>query len=330
MRIQINHGSVCHELNLDGIAQLCGLNIREKTYIFDSLEKYFSKSKYAEFEKDMSDNVFVQNEQVGRNYISVIRIKSREELLSSLKISKTGLFLEYLKSNVNSFENQKIFEEVVNKAETLAISLNTQIEAEIGNMQVGFDWNSLLEILAKMNVFAADFRALEVLNNAELMKNYLNLISEMQKRVPEKRLIIFENIDHLLSYDEFLQAYSKMEDMIRKSDIAFLTSTSLAQFAHITKDNMESIHVLNEELYQLPSFEKWEEFIGKKYPCYLEEGIGVEVLRGRIQELGEKLDILNPKADVIYKMIGESMGIPMKFIGKLSLPEASYLQESVV
>ena len=38
------------ELNIECITQLCGINVQKKNYIIQNIVKYFSNTKYAEYE----------------------------------------------------------------------------------------------------------------------------------------------------------------------------------------------------------------------------------------------------------------------------------------
>ena len=48
------------------VTQLCGQNVCNKNYIFESLRRYFGTFKYSESKNKWRDNVFIDNNQVGK------------------------------------------------------------------------------------------------------------------------------------------------------------------------------------------------------------------------------------------------------------------------
>ena len=57
------------------VTQLCGQNVIKKTYIFESIRRYFSTYKYREEANKWRDNVKLDNETVGRKFFTVISIQ---------------------------------------------------------------------------------------------------------------------------------------------------------------------------------------------------------------------------------------------------------------
>ena len=58
------------ELNIECITQLCGINVQMKNYIIQNIVKYFSNTKYAEYEDKDDCVIKIDNEVVGRKYFT--------------------------------------------------------------------------------------------------------------------------------------------------------------------------------------------------------------------------------------------------------------------
>ena len=63
------------------VTQLCGQNVRKKNYIFESLRRYFGTFKYSESKNKWRDNVFIDNNQVGRKFFSVLSISNKIDII---------------------------------------------------------------------------------------------------------------------------------------------------------------------------------------------------------------------------------------------------------
>ena len=88
MSISIKTNKTTYQFEIGAVNQWCGENIILKNQIVDIISKYFSKSKYAEYEENMVCDVFIDNESVGRNYYNTFLISSREEMISNMKFLK--------------------------------------------------------------------------------------------------------------------------------------------------------------------------------------------------------------------------------------------------
>lgn len=78
-------------ISLEPITQVCGTNIKRKNAIINNIAKYFLGSKYAEYDEMQAYDIRVDDKVVGRKYFNVYRIKSKEDLVCGIEISKTSL-----------------------------------------------------------------------------------------------------------------------------------------------------------------------------------------------------------------------------------------------
>lgn len=104
LKITVTKYSEKIEFELAKVTQLCGQNIRRKQFVINSLIKYFSNEKYTESEEQYRDNVYIDNEQVGRNYFKVIRISNIEDILKLIKVGKATLLSQYIKDRLAAFD----------------------------------------------------------------------------------------------------------------------------------------------------------------------------------------------------------------------------------
>ena len=78
-------------ISLKTKTQVCGTNIKRKNAIINNIAKYFLGSKYAEYDEMQAYDIRVDDKVVGRKYFNVYRIKSKEDLVCGIEISKTSL-----------------------------------------------------------------------------------------------------------------------------------------------------------------------------------------------------------------------------------------------
>lgn len=96
------------------------------------------------------------------------------------------------------------------------LELNRELQSNMKMLEIGYSTKSIMEIVQISEVFGVGERALESLSNVELLDTYLELLWEMQRRKPEKCLVIFENVDHLLDYSAYSR-FLKRQSSFAKS-----------------------------------------------------------------------------------------------------------------
>ena len=124
MRIEIKDKNESYVINLQQITQLLGTNIKKKTFILNSLDKFFSNTKYGSYEADMQDNIKVEGQKVGRKYFSSHRVRTRQELIKEIKISKTSMMMQYLLSRYTEFDCQSEQDVIAEHLEKLYLHIN--------------------------------------------------------------------------------------------------------------------------------------------------------------------------------------------------------------
>ena len=127
MNFQIKKANSVYEIPLVPIIQLCGTNFEIKHFVCHSLTKYFSTSRYSAFEGEYQDNITLDDNKVGRKYFSCIRISNREQLIQSIKLSKTSMMMEYLKLSYMEFAAQNIMQQISGLLDQLYMEMNVQL-----------------------------------------------------------------------------------------------------------------------------------------------------------------------------------------------------------
>lgn len=332
MRIEIKDKNESYVINLQQITQLLGMNIKKKSYILNSLEKFFSNAKYSSYEADMQDNIKVEGQKVGRKYFSSHRVRTREELIKEIKISKTSMMMQYLLSRYTEFECQSEQDAIVEHLEKLYLHINEELRKTIGNIEIGYDTKNLLEIITESMVYGGEGKEIEQLSNYELLETYLDLICQLQKREPKKMLIILENIDHLLDYAEYEKIYLKIKQIAEQYDSWFLCSTSIQGFAILSAENLEEIQVVNDIVFEFPAYEHVLMFIKEEYPVE-RDWEEKEILTGFqevIQRVGKEDNMIDMKENVFLKMINKTLAMQTGIRNTISTLEIAFLMDENV
>ena len=257
-----------YKLQVEPVSQWCGTNIRKKQYIVSSIKKYFSSSKYAEYEKELIDNVYVDGKMAGRKYFVVHHISTREDLISNIKMGKTSMMGKYIVNQLNDFSFQTELEIIEESLSKIFDGINAVLMDKLGNISLDYEQNSIFDMAQYFEVRGKEGEYLEKLTNYELIEIYLELLGELQGIFPEKRMIIFENLDHILSVEQYKKMYKICQRIGEQTDSWFILTTSINGYVYLEKDNLESITVINDEEYILPDYIHLLQFINDSYPYY--------------------------------------------------------------
>ena len=131
-----------YKIRLEPLTQLYGLNVQRKHYILESLRKYFSSFKYSEEKSKWRDNVFIDDENVGRKYFSVTSISCREDLINEIKISKQSMLSKYIQCLLQEFDWQKRIEIIDEQLAHIFLELNEKM-SEIGPIELNYSTSEI-------------------------------------------------------------------------------------------------------------------------------------------------------------------------------------------
>ena len=327
MRIEVSEFEKSYAFELKPITQLCGQNIARKTYILESIRKYFSTYKYAEIKNRWRDNVTIDGELVGRKYFSVLSVQGISDLLTMIKWSKQSLMLEYVKSLMQKFDWQMHLEIINDELEEMFQLLNKEIEV-LGDIEINYSTSEVWDMIQKSNVTGKNETNLEDKESGELIFIALNLVEEVLKATPKKMLVIFENIDHILSVKEYRNMIDRMQQISEKFDIYFLITTSLDKYVVCQENLCAGITAFNDLDFQFPELEELQNAINDNYPCnkIFDQTQISEMIESIAQRIGKTTYLDSIEENVICKIINKSMLLNDRWQKNEIAPEIGFLK----
>lgn len=327
MNLRIKDADEIYDINLSPITQLCGRDIQKKTFILESLSKHFSTAKYMEYERSKADNILVGDQVPGRKYFDVTRIHSREDLIHELQLSKTSLARKHLDCLLNDYCCQVEMEKIQIALNAIFQDLNEKFLSRNGALELQYQVHELPEIIHASHMGACGGRMLEELTNAELLDNYVKLISQVQKEEGDKTLILFENIDHIINRDEYLAFMKQLKNLAEQSDLWCIVSTSLDGYVFLDRECFESIHCINDIIYAMPEYMELKQYAESHYPIhkiFTEPEFDAMIITA-IHNIGADCSQHNLQGYVLEKLINTSACLRVHEKKKLTLPEIHFL-----
>lgn len=324
MNISIQNGSKAYDISLEQFTQFCGDNLVEKSVVINAIRKYFSSSKYNDFENTVS--IKCGKDTLGRQYFKTFSIASRADILLFIRISKQSLFNVYLANVLNDFDYQTDFAKIENILSGVFDAVNERIENEIGAISLEYQVNGFEDLLRSSEVYPEYADNLELLGTYELFDIFINIIVEIEKRDPSRVLIIFENIDHLLHAPECKLLQDKCINISKRNDIWCLFSMNISEYVYINETYFEGINVFNDYVIALPQMDKVLDYICKNYPVNksIEKEVFEAAFSSIVNDIGKTL-IINPIAYVIAKILDKSFMIEDRWLQPLNSIESSFM-----
>lgn len=314
MKLEITEFEKRYSFELLPITQLCGQNLITKTFIIESIRRYFSTFKYAEQNNKWRDNVTIDNNLVGRKFFSIISVQNVQQLTSAIKWSKQSMLTEYVKQLLQNFDCQTHLQLINEEVEKMFLMLNEHI-ASVGDIELTYSPADVWDMVQKTDVCGFDYEPIEEKNNYELILIFLRLLEEILQREPRKTLIIFENIDHLVTINEYRQIIEKLKSITSKFNIYFILSTSLNNYVVCEPEFCEGISIFGDENFQMPEYSKLSNFIQDNYPsnkAFDDEKL-LELLQNIIQKIGVQNYLTEIEGNVICKLINQTLSIDDKW-----------------
>lgn len=308
MKVEITRYEKKFSFEMEQITQLCGQNIPEKSYILDSLRKYFGTYRYSEEKNPWRNNVFIDGETVGRKYFSVISVASKNDLISMIKLSKQSLMTEYLKHIIQDFDHQKHLEIIDEELEKMFLDINKRI-GQIGKLFLTYSSSDIWDMVQSSEIRGENEESMDGKSTSELMVIFINLLEKVMDIAPKKQMIIIENADHFLTEEEYQEFVKKIRIMCRKYDLYFILSVSLDHYVVIDKELSSGIVVYNDMDFQMPELENILEAVNDGYPYNknIKEEEIICILESIVQKIGKKKYLCSIEENVVCKIINQSM-----------------------
>jgi Zn-dependent M32 family carboxypeptidase len=159
---------------------LCGQNIPRKTYILESIRRYFSTYKYSEEQNKWRNNVKIDNELVGRKFFTVLSVNEAAELLTWIKWSKQSLMVEYVKGLMQKFDWQLHLRTIDEELEEMFQLINKDL-SHLGDVELTYAVSDVWDMVQKSNVVGNGQTSLEDKNNFELFAPWLSKIVSLKR-----------------------------------------------------------------------------------------------------------------------------------------------------
>ncbi len=308
MKIDVTDYEKIYTFELETVTQLCGQNIVKKTYILESLRRYFSTFKYREERNKWRDNVKVDNKVVGRKFFTLLSVNGISEILTMIKWSKQSLMIEYVKQLIQKINCQMHLRVINDELDEIFQMMNEDIN-QLGTIELAYTMSDMWDMVQKSSVIGSDETLLEDKGNYELLLIFLNLIEAVIKANPKKMLVIIENIDHLISRKEYMDILTRIQNIGIKYDIYFIVSTSIDGYVGCNKALCHGISILGDLDFQMPEFEEVSKYIYDNYPYNkrISEKQLQDDLSKIIHRIGQKEFLCSVEENVVCKLINQSM-----------------------
>lgn len=317
------------ELNIECITQLCGINVQKKNYIIQNIVKYFSNTKYAEYEDKDDCVIKIDNEVVGRKYYTTYYIANINDLISNIQISKNSIMKKYVDYVNSKYDNQLIYEDIVAGYEKIFAKINNNMKESGIGLMLDFMEEKITDVAQLAITRTLELGYIEKMSNYDLYVEYIKIMKAYYKDNPDKILLVLENIDHYLNIEQYFSLMRQLEIMTLELDINIIVTTSIRGFAYINKKNITGINVINDEVFSMPMIEELQKFFEENYPCNynINEKDMIYNITQIIHDIGIDGYTQLGKEYVFLKLLDESIGVHMGKCDVKNNMEKAFLEE---
>ena len=317
------------ELNIECITQLCGINVQKKNYIIQNIVKYFSNTKYAEYEDKDDCVIKIDNEVVGRKYYTTYYIANINDLISNIQISKNSIMKKYVDYVNSKYDNQLIYEDIVAGYEKIFAKINNNMKESGIGLMLDFMEEKITDVAQLAITRTLELGYIEKMSNYDLYVEYIKIMKAYYKDNPDKILLVLENIDHYLNIEQYFSLMRQLEIMTLELDINIIVTTSIRGFAYINEKNITGINVINDEVFSMPMIEELQKFFEENYPCNynINEKDMIYNITQIIHDIGIDGYSQLGKDYVFLKLLDESIGVHMGKCDVKNNMEKAFLEE---
>lgn len=317
------------ELNIECITQLCGINVQKKNYIIQNIVKYFSNTKYAEYEDKDDCVIKIDNEVVGRKYYTTYYIANINDLISNIQISKNSIMKKYVDYVNSKYDNQLIYEDIVAGYEKIFAKINNNMKESGIGLMLDFMEEKITDVAQLAITRTLELGYIEKMSNYDLYVEYIKIMKAYYKDNPDKILLVLENIDHYLNIEQYFSLMRQLEIMTLELDINIIVTTSIRGFAYINEKNITGINVINDEVFSMPMIEELQKFFEENYPCNynINEKDMIYNITQIIHDIGIDGYSQLGKEYVFLKLLDESIGVHMGKCDVKNNMEKAFLEE---
>lgn len=317
------------EIDILPFVQLCGMNCKKKEFIINSIEKHFSSVKYKEYEKEYQECFLVNGEILGRNYFKTYLIQNREDIIRYIQISKSSMMMQYFSNCLTEYNCAQDMGVIVEHLEKIFENINATFLENDSKLKLSFEENNIYNLVQNAKVESCDGRDIHLLNNLELLTEFLQLVEKNLLYQPKKILLIFNNIDHLLDRIEYSFFVDKVEKISSCFDVSIICTLSIEGYVDVRKQFFDGIHIINDVVYQMPELERVEEFLQNHYPSgrKMSEKDVQNLCREIIHKIGCNPYRMITRENVYLKLLNDTLMMRQKKTEKLDKMEFDFIME---
>lgn len=326
MKMKIKSDFQSYEIAFEGVTQICGTGIPCKRYIIDSLCKHFSSTKYKEYEEKYVENIEIDGEIPGRKQWECIRISDVDGLISAIQINKSSLLGVCIKGTLSNFECQ----DDLMRIDEILFRVFEKLNSELINrkdVELQYTLEDLFEMVQKTSMRTSGGEDLHVLSSDSLIDVFLDIVCKLQEISPEKRLFVFENIDHYLSVSKYCEFLKRCKRISYESNSWFICTTSLNEYVCFDEGLDNGINVINDEVFIMPSLDRCLYFLKSSYPLERDWDISAlkDMLKSIIHDIGRKESFPQLSDVVFLKLLNDSFGVRSRLKSEPKKPEIACL-----
>ena len=317
------------ELNIECITQLCGINVQKKNYIIQNIVKYFSNTKYAEYEDKDDCVIKIDNEVVGRKYYTTYYIANINDLISNIQISKNSIMKKYVDYVNSKYDNQLIYEDIVAGYEKIFAKINNNMKESGIGLMLDFMEEKITDVAQLAITRTLELGYIEKMSNYDMEEEYIKNMKANYKDNTEKIQLDLEKIEHYLNIEQYFSLMRQLEIMTLELDINIIVTTSIRGFAYINEKNITGINVINDEVFSMPMIEELQKFFEENYPCNynINEKDMIYNITQIIHDIGIDGYSQLGKEYVFLKLLDESIGVHMGKCDVKNNMEKAFLEE---
>ncbi|MBQ8490763.1 MAG: hypothetical protein IJ535_13380 [Pseudobutyrivibrio sp.] len=326
MKLSIANYNENIEINFDVITQLCGQNLPIKNTIVDSICKHFSNDKYKDYEERLIDNILIDGEVPGRKQWECCRISNKDDILATIQMNKGSILGKCIKESINGFDCQNDLLEIDNILLRIFDRFN-QVMFSQQPIELQYTQEDLFSMIQQTSVRTKDGEDIHVLPVEDVLKVFIEIVTMQQRMIPEKRLYVFENVDHYMNEACYVNFVKECEKIAKLSNIWFIFTTSLKGYIYISPDNIESINVINDVVYSMPAMEHIIDFANKYYPIsriWNQDDV-IQILKIAIHDIGKREALLQSDELVFLKLMNDTLDLKTYWEKRPSTPEIQCL-----
>ena len=325
MKMKVFVDSKEYNIRVEAITQICGTNIVLKNKVLQQIKKHFEGSK-------STQKVLIDGEEIGKSFADLFYIENKDGMASSFKLVKNTLINQYILQELQNIEMQKELDDIELCLSKMFEDFNLRLREKVGDVTLRYEIENIFDMVQKTVITGANGESVGEMDVFDLVVSYLKLQQSIWEIQPCKKIIVFNNIDHLLTRSEYRKLLDKCDKMTKEYDVYFLFSISIDGYVVIDENNISGINIFNDEIFFLDELDNIKEFVVNNYPVniYMEKGELIKKLERIINYIGDYQYEIDIKPQVLLKLLNSANAIKTKVSSLINNQEIAFLSDNNV